>query len=104
MLAKIEARVNRWFMQPESNAAGRLGICRVLFALFGLWNFLSHTTDKSHIDAVPDAGWYPVFVVEWMSQPPPSAWLEIALGVVIFSLIWLMFGFLTRLATLTFMI
>ncbi len=95
----LDERLNRWWTNPEPNAAGRLGLIRILYA-FGLLAFLIPPSTFPELSRMPANLWYPVPLLIGFSAPPPAWSLHLIEGLWIASLIMLLFGFYTR--TMTF--
>lgn len=97
-MAKTD-RADRWLLTPEVNAAGRLGIYRILFAIFTLI-FVFPTNQYWQIQNLPQELWKPVLPLIWMDAPPSSAFLIVLDAVYIASVVLLGLGLRTRLMTL----
>lgn len=97
LLRRIEHRYVRWLTRPAQNAAGRMGLYRIVYSLFYLW-FLSHMR-FSELSLVPPGLWEPTILFSKLAPLPGMAYptmeilLVIALGL-------LLVGYKTRLATL----
>ncbi|MGB3296573.1 MAG: hypothetical protein WBB01_26605 [Phormidesmis sp.] len=44
-IRSVNAGINAWFTQPEDNAAGSMGLFRILYAIFYLWHLSVHSSD-----------------------------------------------------------
>jgi hypothetical protein len=98
-LKKIEARVDNWLRSSEKNAAGNLGLYRIVYAIFYLGMIASiRPADILHI---PLAFWQPVPTTLWLQAPPSAAILSGLEWVLVAALILLIFGYQTRIATAT---
>lgn len=45
ILQKVNVSINNWFLQPEPNAAGSMGLFRIIYSLFYLWHLSIHSAD-----------------------------------------------------------
>ncbi|MBE9129715.1 hypothetical protein IQ258_27090 [Coleofasciculus sp. LEGE 07081] len=45
IIRNVNASINAWFTQPEVNAAGRIGLFRILYSFFYLWHLSIHSAD-----------------------------------------------------------
>lgn len=97
VLGTLEARFEQWLSQPVPNAAGRIGLARIVYCLFSLWLF-------SRLYLVESAGravlqWNPPTVFSWLPPPSPELLLvgeSLLIGVVVL----LLLGYQVRLMTL----
>lgn len=94
---KLEKNYNHWLSRPQFNAAGRIGLFRILYSLFCLW-FYSHF-HFTEMTLVPAEKWSPILLFSWLNAPPPFVFsiLESLLSA---SLILLLVGYKTRMATI----
>ena len=66
----INSAFERWFTASEPNAAGRMGVFRILYSVFYLWNLsYLHAYVLAH---VPENAWEPIFLFEMIGRPPCS--------------------------------
>src|SRR5436305_14500176 len=74
MVAAIR-RVGRcargWLTAPEARIAGRMGLFRVIYAVFYLWHL--SWVDGATLGLLPDAVWQPAYLLRAVPQRPPSA-------------------------------
>ena len=56
---RLNRGIDRWLTAPEVNAAGRIGLFRVLYGLFLLW--IGSQGYFSIMAQTPTAAWQPVF-------------------------------------------
>lgn len=96
-MAKID-RIDRWLLAPEVNAAGRLGVYRILFVIFTLISVFP-VNQYWQIQNMPQELWKPVVPLMWMDAPPSGAFLTALDAVYIASLVLLGLGLRTRLMT-----
>ncbi len=94
---RVEHRYVHWLTRPAHNAAGRMGLYRIVYSLFYLW-FLSHMR-FSELSLVPHSLWDPTILFRRLSPLPGIAYptMEILL---VMALVLLLVGYKTRLATL----
>lgn len=100
---RIERNVNRWLTTPESNAAGRLGLYRIIYAVMAL-TYVLPPSQYAQIALIPDFLWRPVIVTSWLESPPPMTFLTAVECFYIASLVLLMLGLKVRLMTLVVLI
>lgn len=100
---KIETGVNRWLTTPEANAAGRLGLYRIIFALVALAHVLT-PNGFLQIPTLAAYQWKPVFLLLWLKTPPPLETLVLIEAAYIFGLVLLAVGLRVRLTTLLVLI
>ncbi len=95
---RVEHCYVHWLTRPAQNAAGRMGLYRIVYSLFYLW-FLSHM-QFSELSMVPTSLWEPTILFRGVSPLPSIAYptMEILL---VMALVLLLIGYKTRLATLT---
>lgn len=94
----INRRVDRWLTAPESNAAGRLGLYRILYALFYLTYLPGMHAPE--LASIPAGEWRPVFSLLWLQATPPLVVMQIAQGALVLGLGLLLIGWQVRRATL----
>lgn len=98
LVYQLNARVDNWFTAPEANAAGRLGLFRILFSLFYLWNLSSNFAAR--LGDLPPAFYYQrILLIEWLPKRLPPTVFELLESLLVAALIVLMVGFRVRLAT-----
>ncbi len=97
----LEARINQWLTQPTPNAVGRLGLYRILFALFYL---AAVATDYVlGVTLIPVGEWRPVIILGWLASPPPDAVMHAATYGLLIALGLLLLGWRTPWSTLAVM-
>ncbi|MDJ0843612.1 hypothetical protein [Crocosphaera sp.] len=99
---QINFKINQWFMQPEPNAAGSLGIFRILFCLFYLWHLSTQFFD--HLSGLPAVHWhYNLYLLRYffpgLGEPLPIVFFNVLESSLVFALFILLFGYKTRIAT-----
>lgn len=94
---RLERRYVQWLTRPAQNAAGRVGLYRIVYSVFYLW-FLS-PLQFTELGLVPTSLWEPTVLFDWLSPLPKQGYpaMEICL---VTALVLLMLGYKTRLATL----
>lgn len=93
----VEAPYSKWLSAPADNAAGRMGLYRIIYSVFCLW-FFSYLK-FTELGEIPAAQWNPPRLFVWLSQPP--LWFfPVTESVLAASLILLLVGYWTRTATL----
>lgn len=97
-IRSLDSWSNRFLLSPEANAAGRLGIFRILYSLFYLW-YLS-ANKISYLSSLPDDAFRQFILLSYLfPKPLPfilSAGLEFCL---VAALVMLLAGLYTRLST-----
>lgn len=96
-LQSVEARFLQWLSAPAKNAAGRMGLYRIIYSFFCLWFFSQ--LEFSELKSVPASEWEPPVLFFWLG-PPPEWFFPVAESVLAASLVLLLLGYRTRLATL----
>lgn len=105
----INQAIDRWLTAPEPNAAGNMGIYRILYSLFYLWHlssqFAVYLSGFSAVaSSIPDVK--KVYDVKWFGRwvesfgPPSPAFYQALEFVLVAALILLLFGYKTRWVTL----
>lgn len=104
IIRNVNASINAWFTQPEVNAAGRVGLFRILYSLFYLWHLSVHSAD--FLSGLPS--FYVeerVYLVRYifrdfgMSLPP--LFFHTLESFLVAALVLLAFGYKTRMATVS---
>lgn len=94
---RVGASVDDWLTAPEANAAGRVGLFRILFSAFYLW-YLSPYPAASQSD-LPAALRSRILLIEYLPQRLPPIFFELLESILVAALVVLMIGFCVRLAT-----
>jgi hypothetical protein len=100
ILRSMNTWIDRWLTAPEVNAAGRMGLFRIVYGLFYLWT----TRPLSYFWVwmeIPQDQWSPILTARRLQLGRPDPVLfEIMPVIMLVSLVLLIIGFRTRLATL----
>ncbi len=96
-LKRLESRYVRWLTRPERNAAGRMGLYRIVYSIFYLW-FLSHLK-FDELRLVPASQWKPTVILRGLSPLPGISYAAMEM-LLVTALILLLLGYKTRIATL----
>lgn len=91
----IASAIDRWFTRPEPNAAGRMGLFRIVYGLFYLWH-LSNQYAVS-LSRMPVEHFEKVLLVQALPKIPPVILCQILESGLVTALILLVFGLRTRL-------
>ncbi|NEZ54743.1 hypothetical protein [Adonisia turfae] len=94
---RIERRYVQWLTRPAQNAAGRMGLYRIVYSLFYLW-FLS-PLNFSELNLVPASRWDPTILLSGLSPLPDGGYAAME-TLLVMALVLLLLGYRTRLATL----
>ncbi len=93
-LRALHAWLERWLASPEPRAAGRLGLFRILYALFYLWHLSwIHAADLGRL---PAASWHPVGVLRLLGVEAPSMAPAVLEPLLVGLLVLLMMGLRVR--------
>ncbi|NJL84457.1 MAG: hypothetical protein HC890_18775 [Chloroflexaceae bacterium] len=93
---RLETGCDRWLSAPAVNAAGRMGLYRILYSLFYLW--LISYLRFSELGLIPPIRWNPPLL--FLGFSPPPGWIfTLAESLLPAALILLLFGYRTRLVT-----
>jgi hypothetical protein len=96
LLRRLDARANRWLTAPEPNAAGRMGLFRIIFALFYLWHLALNPVENVSGYRVLD--FTPVKLVEFLPTLDLTSLRLLQAGLVA-ALVLLALGYRTRVVT-----
>ncbi len=102
-LMKLPGRLNRgidrWLTAPEVNAAGRMGLFRILYGLFLLW--IGSQGYFSIMAQTPATVWRPMFFLQPLSSAsvPSPAGYQLMEGLFIIAIVLLIVGYRVRLIT-----
>ena len=90
--------IDAWLLAPETNAAGRLGIFRILYSIFFLWHL--STVWMTSLGGIPhEFASKRVLIIEWLPIDLPVAFFATLESLLVGALILLLFGYRTRAAT-----
>ncbi|MGI8995338.1 MAG: HTTM domain-containing protein [Pyrinomonadaceae bacterium] len=94
---RVESSIDDWLTAPEANAAGRLGLFRILFSVFYLWHLSPyHAASQSDLPAFRRSR---ILLIEYLPQPLPPIFFELLESILVAALVALMIGFCVRVAT-----
>lgn len=94
--------LDRLLTAPEPNAAGRLGLFRIVFALFYLWSMVEYRPGMLY--GVPEQFRETVALNGWYALDPPLWFFELLGPVLIGALVLLLLGLRTRMATVVVLV
>jgi hypothetical protein len=101
-LRALRAWPERWLASPEPRAAGRLGLFRILYALFYLWHLSwIHAAD---IARLPRASWHPVGVLRLLGVETPNVAPAVLEPLLAGLLVLLMIGLRVRVVTVAVLV
>ncbi len=102
-IQNLNTSINAWFTEPEINAAGKMGIFRILYSLFYLWHLSTHSTD--FLSGMPS--FYvvnKVYLVKYFFSDFGTSFSPLFFHVLesflVAALVMLAFGYKTRVATI----
>lgn len=98
-LSNPNRAIDQWFTRPEPNAAGRMGLFRIIFCLFYLFHLSEHFSEN--LSGMVPEHHLRTFLIEWI--PPyalPTWFLALAEASLVGLLVVLMIGYHTWLVTL----
>lgn len=104
LFQKLNGAIDAWFKQPEPNAAGSMGLFRILYALFYLWRLSYHSAD--FLSGMPSFFVeQEVYIVKYIfpdfgASFPPSVF-HFFEALLVAALVLLAFGYKTRWATIS---
>jgi len=101
---KIETIVDKWLTVPESNAAGRLGLYRIIFAISYLFLISQPAARFAELSKAPANAWYPTPILIWTQGPPSGDFLAGLMLIHTLAIILLIVGWRVRLVTLVALI
>ncbi len=93
---KLEVSFEQWLSAPATNAAGRIGLYRILYSLFFLW-FFSYLR-FTELALIPASQLNPPLLFSWLTKPP-EWFFPIAESLLAATLVLLLVGYRTRLVT-----
>ena len=91
-----------WLTAPEARIAGRMGLFRVIYAVFYLWHL--SWVDGATLGLLPDAVWRPVYLLRVVPLRPPSALPGILESCLVAALVVLLAGLWVRPVTLAVLV
>jgi hypothetical protein len=89
--------INNWLTEPETNAAGRIGLFRILFSLFYLWHLSSRYAER--LSFFPTDYHLRILLLDLFPKPLLPIAFELMESVLVAALILLAIGFRVRLVT-----
>lgn len=99
---RLNAAVDGWLTAPETNAAGRMGLFRIVYGLFYLW--VLGRTNYDVIGQTAGATWRPIGIDSFMQAAPSVALLQALQFLMVAALILLIGGYRVRLVTLVVLV
>ena len=93
-LRALHVWLERWLASPEPRAAGRLGLFRILYALFYLWHL--SWIQAADLGRLPAASWHPVGVLRLLGVEAPSMAPAVLEPLLVGLLVLLMMGLWVR--------
>ncbi len=94
---RLNETLDRWLTGPEANAAGRIGLFRIVYGLFYLWLFSRF--DYTVLGRTAQVVWRPIQVDRLLPSVPPVAVLQALECLLVFALVLLIVGYRVRLVT-----
>lgn len=101
-LRSLNASINAWFTQPEVNSAGSMGLFRIIYSLFYLWHFSTHSADfLSGLPSfyVEEKVYLVRYVFSNFGASLPPLFFYVLESILVAALVLLAFGYKTRTAT-----
>ena len=103
IINKVNVTVDQWFMSPEPNAAGRLGLFRIVFSLFYIWHLTAQF--PANLSGLPLSNWESKlhilkYVFNDLGEPLSPVFFNTVESFLVASLILLLFGYKTQTATI----
>lgn len=99
---KLDKTIENWLLIPETNAAGNYGIFRILFAIV-VFIFIINMR-FTDLTTISNDFWRPIGIMKLFQTIPPLWLIQTFHLLELISLVLVMFGYRTRLATLCFLI
>jgi len=96
-LDSITKPMDRWLCRPEPNAAGRLGLYRIAYSLFYLWNL--HDYIPGNLLDVPIEFRSSLLVNRWLPENLSPMFFDALAAALVGGLVLLLLGYWTRTAT-----
>ena len=93
----LNNEINSYLTNPEANAAARMGIFRILYALFYFWFLSSHFAVK--LASLPPSFFNRIVLTELFPKPLPEILLTFVESILVVALVFLVVGYKTRIAT-----
>lgn len=99
VLRNLNAAVDRWLLRPEPNAAGRMGLFRIVYCLFYLYHLSDHFI--ANLSGLAYEHHLRTFLVEWIPLYAQPTWfLNLTEASLVGAIVLLMIGYHTWLATI----
>ncbi|MFE4104664.1 hypothetical protein [Almyronema epifaneia] len=94
----VSSSIDRWFTQPEPNAAGRMGLFRIFYGLFYLWH-LSNQYAVSLSNLPSEHFIHPVLLIALLPSAPSVWFCQVLECGLVAALVLLVLGLRIRLMT-----
>ena len=70
VIRRVVQGARGWLTAPEPRIAGRMGLFRMIYAVFYLWHL--SWVDGATLGLLPDAVWQPVYLLRVVPLRPPE--------------------------------
>lgn len=102
-LRQANTAIDMWLTASEPNAAGRLGLFRILFAAFYLWHLSGRVI--ADLAELPASYHHRILVVWWAPLPALPLWfLSVVEAGLVTAIVLLLVGYRTQFATLAVLV
>ena len=98
VIRRVVQGARGWLTAPEPRIAGRMGLFRMIYAVFYLWHL--SWVDGATLGLLPDAVWQPVYLLRVVPLRPPSALPGMLESCLVAALLLLLAGLWVRPVTL----
>jgi hypothetical protein len=102
VIRRVVQGARGWLTAPEPRIAGRMGLFRVIYAVFYLWHL--SWVDGATLGLLPDAVWQPVYLLRVVPLRPPSALPGMLESCLVAALLLLLAGLWVRPVTLAVLV
>ena len=98
VIRRVVQGAREWLTAPEPRIAGRMGLFRMIYAVFYLWHL--SWVDGATLGLLPDAVWQPVYLLQVVPLRPPSELPGMLESCLVAALLLLLAGLWVRPVTL----